>query len=102
MSNPDSDVQQSAPPPAQGVRLAWQSMPEHVRAAVEAWLSSPVVHVISQPSGFSPGVAARLQTADGRRVFVKAACSEPNPVTPKIHRKEARIAALIPASAPVP
>lgn len=56
----------------------------------------------TQPGGFSPGVAARLTAADGRRVFVKAICSVPNKDAPRFHRREARIAAALPASAPVP
>ena len=73
-----------------------------MRAAVEAWLDSPVVSAASQSGGFSPGVAARLRTADGRRVFVKAAGPEPNPLTPTAHRLEARVAAALPEEAPVP
>ena len=73
-----------------------------MRAAVEAWLDSPVVSAASQSGGFSPGVAARLRTADGRRVFVKAAGPEPNPLTPTAHRQEARVAAALPEEAPVP
>ena len=80
-----------SPPPATGARLEWAALPERIRAAVEAWLGSAVVSAATQASGFSPGVAARLQTADGRRVFVKAVGPEPNPTSPTIHRQEARI-----------
>ena len=90
------------PPDAAGLRLDWPEVPGRVRAAVEAWLESPVVSAASQPGGFSPGVAARLRTADGRRVFVKAAGPEPNPLTPTAHRQEARVAAALPEEAPVP
>lgn len=89
-------------PPATGVRLAWEGLPEHVRAAVEGWLGSPIVSAATQPGGFSPGVAARLTASDGRRVFIKAVCAEPNRDAPRFHRREARIAAALPASAPVP
>src|SRR5688572_4897294 len=89
-------------PPAAGVRLAWEGLPPGVRAAVEGWLGSPVVAAATQPGGFSPGVAARLTAADGRRVFVKAVCSVPNKDAPRFHRREAEIAAVLPASAPVP
>ncbi len=85
----------SQPPPAEGVRLEWLAVPERVRAAVEQWLESPVVAAQSQPTGFSPGVAARLRTADGRRVFAKAAGPVPNPDVPSIHRREARIVAAL-------
>jgi aminoglycoside phosphotransferase (APT) family kinase protein len=52
--------------------------------------------------GFSPGVAARLRTANDRRVFVKAVGPKPNPGVPAIHRREAEIMALLPTAAPVP
>ncbi|MGE3269926.1 MAG: aminoglycoside phosphotransferase family protein [Chloroflexota bacterium] len=89
-------------PPAAGQRIAWEGLPEPVRAAVEGWLGSPVIQAVTQPGGFSPGVAARLVTADGQRVFVKAVCAVPNKDAPRFHRREARIAAALPASAPVP
>jgi aminoglycoside phosphotransferase (APT) family kinase protein len=89
-------------PAASGVRLPWEALPAAVRAAVEQWLGSRVVSATTQASGFSPGVAARLQAADGRRVFIKAVGPEPNPTSPEIHRREARIVPLLPATAPVP
>ena len=61
-----------------------------------------VVEAITQPGGFSPGLAARLRLSDGRRVFVKAVSGAANPDTPGIHRQEARIVAALPPSAPVP
>lgn len=90
------------PPPAEGVRLDWLAIPAPVRAAVEERLGSAVEAAHSQPTGFSPGVAARLQLADGRRCFAKAVGPEPNPDTPTFHRREARIVAALPPSAPVP
>lgn len=92
----------STPPPAQGVRLDWHAVPPQVRAAVEQALGSPVIQITSQPSGFSPGVAARLVTASGQRAFVKAIGPEPNPGSPEFHRREARNMQAMPASAPVP
>ncbi len=56
----------------------------------------------TQPGGFSPGVAARLALADGRRAFVKAVSGRINPYSPGMHRREARIAAILPASVPTP
>lgn len=92
----------SSPPPAQGVRRLWDDIPLSTRIAIEAWWGSPVVSAISQPSGFSPGVAARLRTANGRRVFVKAVGSTPNPISPTMHRREIQIAAQLPANVPTP
>jgi hypothetical protein len=61
-----------------------------------------VVEAVTQPTGFSPGLAARLRLADGRRAFVKAVGPEPNPDSPGFHRTEARIMAALPRSAPAP
>lgn len=77
-------------------------MPPDVRAAVEERLGSPIVRASSQSAGFSPGVAARLRTEDGRRLFAKAAGPEPSPAAPELHRAEARVTAALPAEAPVP
>ena len=92
----------NTPPPAQGVRLDWNILPAPVRAEVERRLGSPVRASISQPMGFTPGVAARLRLADGRSVFAKAAGPLPNPGLPAIHRQEARVVSALPAAAPVP
>lgn len=61
-----------------------------------------MVSAASQPGGFSPGLAARLRTEDGARLFVKAAGPEPNAQTPAAHRREASVAAALPRDAPVP
>jgi Phosphotransferase enzyme family len=89
-------------PPAEGRRMQWHDVPAHVRSAIEARLGSPVIDASSQISGFSPGLAVRIRTASGARVFVKAVCSSPNPDTPIIHRREARVAAALPTGAPAP
>ena len=73
-----------------------------MRAEIERRLGSAVVAARTQTGGFSPGVATRLELADGRRAFVKAVSPVPNAVAPTIHRREGRIVAAIPASAPVP
>ena len=89
-------------PPATGLRLAWADAPAWLRAEVEDRLGGRVVEAVTQPGGFSPGVAARLRLADGRRAFVKAVGPEPNPDSPGVHRGEARIMAALPLSAPAP
>jgi hypothetical protein len=61
-----------------------------------------VAEAVTQPGGFSPGVATRLRLAGGRRAFVKAVGPEPNPDSPGIHRREARVMAALPRSAPAP
>jgi aminoglycoside phosphotransferase (APT) family kinase protein len=88
--------------PATGARLHWEQLPGTFRHALEARLGSTVIESVTQPGGFSPGVAARLRLADGRRAFLKAISSQPNPDSPAMHRREARIAAALPASVPTP
>ncbi|WP_433251384.1 phosphotransferase [Actinomadura nitritigenes] len=90
------------PPPATGRRLPWEAVPAALRADVEERLGGDVVEAATQPGGFSPGVAARLRLADGRRAFVKAVGPAPNPDSPAIHRAEAAIAAALPDDAPTP
>jgi len=85
-----------------GRRLDWEQLPAAVRQGLQARLGSPVVRAATQPGGFSPGLAARLRLADGRRVFVKAAGPDPNPYTPALHRAEAQITAALPPSTPSP
>ena len=90
------------PPPDRGVRLAWWDMPRRVRSEIERWLGGVVVGAVTQPTGFSPGVAARLTVDEGRRVFIKAVGPEPNADAPGIHRREIEIVNALPGAAPVP
>ncbi|MQY09231.1 phosphotransferase family protein [Actinomadura macrotermitis] len=85
-----------------GTRMSWWAAPPMVRREVEVFLGGRVVEAVTQPGGFSPGIAARLRTAGGRRAFVKAVGREPNPGSPRLHRAEARVAAALPRTAPVP
>jgi aminoglycoside phosphotransferase (APT) family kinase protein len=80
----------------------WGDAPEWLRDEVEARLDGRVAEAVTQPGGFSPGVATRLRLAGGRRAFVKAVGPEPNPDAPGIHRREARVMAVLPRSAPAP
>jgi aminoglycoside phosphotransferase (APT) family kinase protein len=89
-------------PPATGQRLAWADAPAWLRDEVAARLGGPVAEAVTQPGGFSPGLAVRLRLADGRRAFVKAVGPDPNPDSADIHRSEARTMAALPRSAPAP
>jgi aminoglycoside phosphotransferase (APT) family kinase protein len=80
-------------PPAEGSRTDWDEVPEQVRAGIERACGAAVVEARTAPGGFSPGLAARVLCADGRRWFVKAASSQVNRDTPRLHRQEARILA---------
>jgi aminoglycoside phosphotransferase (APT) family kinase protein len=89
-------------PPAQGARIPWEAVPTGVRDAVESALGARITRAITRPGGFSPGVAARLRLEDGRRAFVKAVGSEPNPDSSGLHRDEARVTAALPPETPAP
>ncbi|GLY17226.1 hypothetical protein Kisp01_42410 [Kineosporia sp. NBRC 101677] len=80
----------------------WGDLPAHVRDEVAAWFGTPVVGEQSQPGGFSPGVASRLQLADGRRVFVKVVGTSRNPDAPHFHRREAQVLDYLPTSVQAP
>jgi aminoglycoside phosphotransferase (APT) family kinase protein len=82
-------------PAAEGVRVDWAWLPGAVRTAVQEACGAPVTAAVTQPGGFSPGVAARLACADGRRFFVKAVSAEANPDSPKMHRREGRVLAAL-------
>lgn len=87
---------------ATGSRIAWSDLPEQVQAGVAGILGSPVVSATSQAGGFSPGTADRVVTASGRRAFVKAVSPDLNDLSPELHRREARVAGLLPPAAPAP
>jgi len=86
---------------AQGVRIEWGDLPRRVRDAIEERLGSRVVDAQNQPGGFSPGLAARILTEEGRRAFLKTLSPTQNPDAVEAHRREARIAAALPSPAPV-
>ena len=83
-------------------RPSYADLPAPVKDWVTATLGSPVVTAHSQPGGFSPGVAARVICASGRRAFVKAASAAVNADTPGMHRAEAHNTRLLPAAAGAP
>jgi aminoglycoside phosphotransferase (APT) family kinase protein len=87
---------------AAGARRDFSELPPSVREQIERALGSRVVAAETQPSGFSPGIAARVCLANGDRAFLKAVGPEPNPQSPEFHRRELMIVASLPADAPVP
>jgi len=62
-------------------------------AALRRWLAAALggepASWTTAVGGFSPGIAARVVTADGRRAFVKAVDGSANPDTPELFRAEA-------------
>jgi len=97
-----TEVLSAVPVGSGGNRLVWAATPEPVRRSIEEHLGAAVVDAHSQTGGFSPGLAARLLLADGRRFFAKAIGTSRNPLSPDMFRREARIAAALPPEAPVP
>jgi serine/threonine protein kinase len=85
-------------PRAAGRRADYATVPPHVRAWVDEALGSPVVGSVAQVGGMSPGPAARLVLADGRRAFVKAVSPEPNARTPELFRHEIAVLRHLPAA----
>src|SRR6478735_1309490 len=85
---------------AAGLRIGWDDLPRPVRLAVEDILGDQIIDVRSQVGGFSPGTADRVVTAAGRRAFVKAASPRLNEQTVELHRREALVAAALPAEVP--
>lgn len=92
----------SSPPAVGGGRIDWADLPFTVRHAVEAWLGMPVVDARTQHGGFSPGAAARLTAADGRRVFLKATAGSLNLDSPIIYRRERDVMYALPPIVPAP
>lgn len=68
-------------------------------AALRAWLAAALgdepASWTTAIDGFSPGIAARLVTADGRRAFVKAVDGSSNPDTPDLFRTEANALCIL-------
>jgi len=95
------DATESTQPYAVGVHLPWSDAPEAIRRWVEATLG-PVAAARDLVGGFSPGCCTLLGFDDGRSAFVKAVGAELNATSPRLHRREARVAAAMPRSAQVP
>ncbi len=83
-------------------RPGYEQAPQRLRDWVERELGSPVASATSQPGGFSPGVAARLVTADGARAFVKAIATSRHAATAALHRYESRAMLAIPPGPALP
>ncbi|MGB1285616.1 MAG: phosphotransferase family protein [Aggregatilineales bacterium] len=84
------------PPPASGIRQKWDDIPQKIRTLIEDHTGAKVIHAETQSGGFSPGVAARIQTADDRTFFLKAIGTNINPTSIAFHRREVQINAQLP------
>ena len=56
-------------------RPTWDQLPSSVRQVIEDLAGAAAIGSESAGTGFTPGFASRLDLADGRRLFVKAASS---------------------------
>lgn len=82
--------------------MPFDEAPLHVRAWVERELGAEVVEVVDCVGGMSPGPAARVRAAGGRRGFVKACGRELNPDTPGLLRREAEVLSAFPTHSSLP
>jgi hypothetical protein len=83
-------------------RPRWADVPDHVRDRIGRLAGGPVVAAANCEGGFSPGLAARIRLADGRRAFVKAMDGAAWPFQAWLYQEEARIAAMLPPGLPTP
>ncbi|OQS12437.1 hypothetical protein B0T36_24965 [Nocardia donostiensis] len=81
-------------------RVEWHELPQQLRREIEHRLGARVRSAVTQPGGFSHGMAARLSSDDGRTVFAKAIDSH-TPLA-EMYRAEAATAAALPPTVPVP
>ncbi|WP_181721978.1 hypothetical protein [Nocardia gipuzkoensis] len=81
-------------------RIGWAEVPRPVRVGIERMLGDVVCAAVDQRGGFSHGVAVRVRTVGGDAAFVKAI--EVGDGLAPVYRQEARIASLLPATAPAP
>jgi hypothetical protein len=79
-----------------GKRPEWKTVPESVRQNIETQLGSRVIRAVNQAGGFSPGLAARVELANGERAFVKAIDAEAYPLSATHYRHEITGAAQLP------
>jgi hypothetical protein len=81
---------------AAGVRLPYQGLPAAVQEWVESQIGEPVAEVRNASGGFSPGVAAVVASAGGRRLFVKAVGARVNADSLRFYRTEREVGSRLP------
>jgi hypothetical protein len=85
-----------------GVHLPWADLPAHLHRWAAEIGGGPPEDVVDLAGGFSPGATARVRFEVGPELFIKAVGTDLNPESPGLHRREARVAALLPPSAAWP
>lgn len=81
-------------------RPTWPELPARLREIIEE-RTGTVTSWTSHDGGYSPGPALTLTTPEGR-VFVKAADPVEHPVAGDLHRREAKVARVLPPGVPAP
>jgi aminoglycoside phosphotransferase (APT) family kinase protein len=92
-------TQHAVGPADTAVRPRWADLPPPLRDGL-ANLVGEIVSADVQGGGFTPGLAVRLQMADGHRVFAKGIPVE-HPLADK-YRDEAATTRLLPPATPAP
>ncbi|MCI4062177.1 phosphotransferase [Micromonospora sp. R77] len=87
---------------ATALRPDWGTLPATLRAAVAARLGAPPTVVRVATAGFTRGFAGVLESADGTRVFLKAASLADQRHLADWYFREAQILARLPTGLPVP
>jgi hypothetical protein len=87
-------------------RPQWADLPASAREAIAFRLGTEVIRATSTGIGFTPGFASRLDLANGRRVFVKAASDVDDarygwPLS-EAYREESRKLRALPSELPAP
>jgi Phosphotransferase enzyme family len=83
-------------------RLRWPDLPAAVQASIGDLVGGTVVAAANCTGGYSPGLAARVRLADGRRAFVKAMDCAAWPLQADHYRAEAAVNEKLPPGLPVP
>jgi aminoglycoside phosphotransferase len=88
--------------PGTSRRIPWQEIPAGVAAAIEHLLGGTVATAVTEPDGFSKGLAARVRLTDGRRAFVKAANVLADPAATAFHRREIAVTTALAGTGATP
>ncbi|MFC0532632.1 phosphotransferase family protein [Phytohabitans kaempferiae] len=81
-------------------RPSWADLPGDLRTAISARLGSQVTWATTAGGGFTRGFAAVVDTADGQRVFVKAASLSTQRHLTDWYAREVAVTAALPAAVP--
>src|SRR4051812_8047861 len=81
-------------------RMRWHDLPDAARDELQRRCAARVVGEHSQTGGYTPGIASRLELADGRRAFLKAIPTEHDLIN--TYRNETAVAGCLPPESPAP